>query len=884
MLKLNLKTCLMVVTSLVSGLPIIAFLLWPCTSVYNLNLREVEKRHLVMAEGMAASLEYYRDDLIAAMETFAIDVSEGRALEAQPFIENLDFYHVCVVRKSDGVIVASYLGNDFPCATQLPEHRLAYSTSMVVDGKVTFGGLEHADGPPRVMVFVGLGEHFVQGAISLVTIKKMQSYLQFGETGHAVIVDRSGRVIAHPSAATEESREDLSAVPIVQAIMRGDTGVMQFFSPSNEEDYIGGYTTIPVADWGVMVAQSVNEVQKATVRFNYEVVWVLFVGFLGSLVIAFFTARSFEKRIKDIQDAVVNIAKGTHGARFDEHDRKINIVEFREMEIGVSAIVRKISASEDRYHNLFENVPVASREEDLSGIKRRIDALNCKDVAAFEQYLDAHPEFVVECSQAIEVIDANAASLALYEARNVDDINRVSMKEFKDDSLHFLRDAMIAMYKGETRDTREVSITSISGEVRHVIATWCVLPGYEQSFSRSLMTSVDVTEQVEAEKALHHAQKMEALGQLTGGIAHDFNNLLTVLGGNAELLALDSELDNDLVEPIQNAVKRGAELTQRLLAFSRKQTLKPQSINVLALAKEIGTILRRTLPTNIEIQIIADEETVFVCADPGQLEAALLNLAINARDAMPQGGVLELAFKPATPAQLAGLELQPGEYVVCSVTDNGEGMTDKTLNHAFEPFYTTKGVGKGSGLGLSMVYGFARQSNGTAKIKSVQGQGTTISLFLPQVIEAPEAAASRIPDVDVVKANGLRILVLEDDPEVLKYLERVLSQFGHTVLLAPTIGVAWTLIDDGLGVDLLISDVLLPGRQKGSDFVHDLRQRKPDCPVIFISGHPNVDEAVPDDGNTEWLTKPFSGQDLEDTIQRLLPPQAPPREAVAYAD
>ena len=166
----------MVVTSLVSGLPIIAFLLWPCTSVYNLNLREVEKRHLVMAEGMAASLEYYRDDLIAAMETFAIDVSEGRALEAQPFIENLDFYHVCVVRKSDGVIVASYLGNDFPCATQLPEHRLAYSTSMVVDGKVTFGGLEHADGPPRVMVFVGLVEHFVQGAISLVTIKKMQKH------------------------------------------------------------------------------------------------------------------------------------------------------------------------------------------------------------------------------------------------------------------------------------------------------------------------------------------------------------------------------------------------------------------------------------------------------------------------------------------------------------------------------------------------------------------------------------------------------------------------------------------------------------------------------------------------------------------------------------
>lgn len=856
---------------LVSGLPILVFLMWPYSFFYNQKYEAVEESHLLMAQGIATSLEHYSSDLVAAMETFSADIVEGRAIGARPIFENLHFYRVCVVRKTDGLVISTYLGNEAQCGMRVSAQELATFEQITSDSSVGYGGITASDGPPLMTVIADVGDFFVQAAVQTTMFRELQENVRFGENGHAVITDHRGHIIAHPSTDWMDEGKLVANLPIVEAMMQQMTGVMTFSSPYYGEEMIAGYTFARGANWGVMVVQPVSEFGAVEARFMREVVLILLLGFLGSLCVAFYMARGTEARIKKIQNVVTAIANGFDGMPFEERKRGLNIKEFQSMETGITTMFRKISASETRYRDLFENVPIASREEDLSDFKQRVDALGITDVEIMEKYLDAHPEFIVGCGKSIKVIDANAASLALHAASDISELNDILKTDFKAESQNFIRQLIIAAVQGETRGTIETSITAISGEVRHLIATWCILSGYEGDWSRSLMTSIDVTEQLEAERALRHAHKMEALGQLTGGIAHDFNNLLTVMGGNAELLALDPSHESDLVEPIQNAVNRGAELTQRLLAFSRKQTLQPQSINMLALASEMGKILRRTLGPNIDTRILANKDDLYAHADPGQVEAALLNLAINARDAMPNGGLIELAFDLARPEDLEGLELESGDYIVCSVTDTGEGMSEETLSHAFEPFFTTKGVGKGSGLGLSMVYGFACQSGGTATIESSLGHGSTIRMFLPRTVDASVCTAREIESPANPEADGLRVLVLEDDDEVMKYLDKMLRGFGHHPLRASSIAAAWEIVDAGTAFDLLLSDVLLSGPQKGTDFAKELRLRSPDCPVIFISGYPNADHIEGCDQKTEWLAKPFSGRELAEMIMRLCP-------------
>ncbi len=400
----------------------------------------------------------------------------------------------------------------------------------------------------------------------------------------------------------------------------------------------------------------------------------------------------------------------------------------------------------------------------------------------------------------------------------------------------------------------------------------------DANFLQALANTVGAAMQrARTEEQLFQSQRLEALGQLTGGVAHDFNNLLTVVSGNLQMLeehvAADA-LSANLVKAALRATGRGADLTRKLLAFARRQTLQPRTIDMRQLLTSLADVLKRTLGAHIEVQALVDEDLPPATADPGMLDTALLNLAVNARDAMPQGGTLTFAAALATvdagfAARADGLS--PGRYLQISVTDTGAGMSPAVLARAFEPFFTTKDGGKGSGLGLSLVYGFAKQSGGHVQASSAPGLGTTISLYLP-VDESGMLAPATFGADPAYRGGSETILVVEDDEEVRRVATAFLRKLGYRVLEASDAAGALSQLAREPAVDLLFSDVVLRGETGGPALAREALARHPRLRIAFTSGY--APDALPlreEFGRgVELLSKPYRIDQLARMLRRAL--------------
>ncbi|MEM9032321.1 MAG: ATP-binding protein, partial [Pseudomonadota bacterium] len=378
-----------------------------------------------------------------------------------------------------------------------------------------------------------------------------------------------------------------------------------------------------------------------------------------------------------------------------------------------------------------------------------------------------------------------------------------------------------------------------------------------------------------AEERLQKTQKMEALGQLTGGIAHDFNNLLQVIQGNAEILGGTRGTDLNLTGPILEATQLGGTLTHQLLAFSRLQPLRPEVVDPAEMVENFASLLGRTLGTGVEIDIEAPRDVWPIVADTNQLQNALLNLALNARDAMTGQGRILISCanrRMSIDAARAFEDFAPGDYVVISVSDQGVGMTAEVQARAFEPFFTTKEAGQGSGLGLSTVYGFAKQSGGHAALSSAPGQGTTISIYLGRA-RVPAEPRPIIPDVPVPRGNGEVVLVVEDMHGVRATSARLLRDLGYRVIAVADPGSALRILRSGGEIDVVLCDVVLPGEVSGPGFVRSARRIRPDLRVVFMTGYSADTDGVADAAASRDLLilKPFQKRDvarvLRDTIK-----------------
>jgi PAS domain S-box-containing protein len=387
----------------------------------------------------------------------------------------------------------------------------------------------------------------------------------------------------------------------------------------------------------------------------------------------------------------------------------------------------------------------------------------------------------------------------------------------------------------------------------------------------------DLTEKIAAEDSLRQAQKMETIGQLTGGIAHDFNNILTVITGTIEILAEGVAEDPSLAaiaRMIDEAAVRGAELTQRLLAFARRQPLQPRTTDINTLVVDAAKLLRPTLGEHVEIESAFEDDAWPALVDPSQLANALINLALNARDAMPDGGKLVLETgNVQLDESYARMhdEVMPGPYVMIAVSDTGHGIPAAIRDKVFDPFFTTKGTGKGTGLGLSMVYGFVKQSNGHIKIYSEEGHGTTIKIYLPRADAAAGDAGAALPAL-ALEGGSETILVVEDDPLVRGYVATQLNSLGYTTLTAANAAEALATIDAGKSFDLLFTDVIMPGSINGRQLADEAKRRRPALKVLYTSGY--TENAIVHHGRLDpgvlLLAKPYRKSDLAHMVRVAL--------------
>ena len=535
--------------------------------------------------------------------------------------------------------------------------------------------------------------------------------------------------------------------------------------------------------------------------------------------------------------------------------------------------------SEARYREIFEDSPVAIWEEDWSSIKQYLAQLSSEGADDWNAYFNQNPEQLGLIYDKARIVNISQAALEAYHAPDRHSLGaRLISSQVSEDELVKFGQTLCAFLSGnmslESQAT-EIRFDGSQGIYRKV----AVIPSaYQKDWSRILYSIEDVTEQRETELQLMQAQKMEAVGNLTGGIAHDFNNILAIIKGYAELLGEKTNEGSNLkryILQIDDAADRAAELTHRLLAFSRQQPLQPVVVQLPALVDGMTEMFSRTLGESIEIRNCLEEPVWQVEADPGQLENVLLNLVVNSMHAMPAGGTLE--FKADNllvgSREASSLNLEAGEYARLIVVDNGSGIDANTIGHVFEPFFTTKEVGEGSGLGLSMIYGFAKQSGGTVTIESELNKGTKVSLYLPRAVSANsfnELGGQQTPALD--QKRKPKLLVVEDDISVLGVIVEMLDSLNYNFEVANNGDAALAMIQQNRNIDLLITDIALEGTMSGLELALELRTRCILIPVLFVSGNTprDINDSSKNIGDTHYLKKPFTRADLEKAIHLTL--------------
>jgi PAS domain S-box-containing protein len=519
-----------------------------------------------------------------------------------------------------------------------------------------------------------------------------------------------------------------------------------------------------------------------------------------------------------------------------------------------------------------EIVGASKIAHDISESKRTQKALN-QEIEERRRIFETSQDLILVTNTAGNFVQVSPSSMAIlgYEAAEM--IGHSAVEFIHPDDLDSTRNEMRSARRGH--DMRNFDTRYVHKDGRAVMLTW--MGTWSEPVRRHFFVGRDLTEKHAAEAQFRQAQKMEAVGQLTGGIAHDFNNILTVITGTVGILA-DAVADRPqlaaITKMIDEAAERGASLTKHLLAFARKQPLQPREVDVNALILETEKLLQPTLGEQIEIAPLLAADAWTALVDPGQLTTALLNLALNARDAMPAGGKLALetnnVYLDEGYANMHS-EVTVGNYVMIAVSDTGSGIPAADLEKVLDPFFTTKEVGKGTGLGLSMVFGFVKQSNGHIKIYSEEGHGTTVKVYLPRATGLHQTTAELSASPRIEGGHEV-VLIVEDDALVRRYVITQIESLGYATLEARNAAEALDAIGNAATIDLLFTDVIMPGSMNGRQLVDEALKRRPSLKTLFTSGY--TENAIVHHGRLDsgvlLLAKPYRKSDLARMIRMAL--------------
>ncbi|MEO6839313.1 MAG: PAS domain S-box protein [Bradyrhizobium sp.] len=519
-----------------------------------------------------------------------------------------------------------------------------------------------------------------------------------------------------------------------------------------------------------------------------------------------------------------------------------------------------------------EVVGASAIARDITERKRAEQALS-QQIEERRRIFETSQDLILVTDTKGRFVQVSPSSMTILGYQAAEMIGHSAVEFIHPDDLDSTRAEMRAARRG--RQMRNFETRYVHKDGRAVALTW--MGTWSEPVRRHFFVGRDLTEKQAVEAQYRQAQKMEAVGQLTGGVAHDFNNILTVITGTigilAEAVADRPELEA-IARMIDEAAERGGQLTKHLLAFARKQPLQPREIDVNGLVLETVKLLRPTLGQQIQIDPLLADDSWPALVDPNQLTTAILNLALNARDAMPNGGSLAVETKNVYLDQAYAdmhVEVIPGSYVMIAVSDTGAGIAPKDLERVFDPFFTTKEVGKGTGLGLSMVYGLVKQSNGHIKIYSEQGHGTSVKLYLPRATGVDQGASEMRPSA-AVQGGHEAVLVVEDDALVRKYVLTQIRSLGYSTLEACNAAEALQVIDSATEIDLLFTDVIMPGAMNGRQLVDEALKRRPSLKTLFTSGY--TENAIVHHGRLDsgvlLLAKPYRKPELARMIRMAL--------------
>ena len=519
-----------------------------------------------------------------------------------------------------------------------------------------------------------------------------------------------------------------------------------------------------------------------------------------------------------------------------------------------------------------EVVGASAIARDITERKRAEQALN-QQIEERRRIFETSQDLILVTDTKGTFVQVSPSSMNILGYQPTEMIGHTAVEFIHADDLDSTRNEMRLARRG--RQMRNFETRYVHKDGRAVTLTW--MGTWSEPVRRHFFVGRDLTEKEAAEARYRQAQKMEAVGQLTGGIAHDFNNILTVITGTigilAEAVADRPELEA-IAKMIDEAAERGGQLTKHLLAFARKQPLQPREIDINNLVLETVKLLRPTLGEQIQIDPLLAEDAWPALVDPNQLTTAILNLALNARDAMPTGGSLAIETKniylDEAYAEM-NIEVTPGSYVMIAVSDTGGGIAAKNLERVFDPFFTTKEVGKGTGLGLSMVYGLVKQSNGHIKIYSEEGHGTSVKMYLPRAT-GTDQGISETPALALLRGGHEAVLIVEDDALVRKYVVTQIRGLGYATLEAGNAVEALAIIDSNAVIDLLFTDVIMPGPMNGRRLVDEALKRRPALKTLFTSGY--TENAIVHHGRLDsgvlLLAKPYRKPELARMIRMAL--------------
>jgi len=519
-----------------------------------------------------------------------------------------------------------------------------------------------------------------------------------------------------------------------------------------------------------------------------------------------------------------------------------------------------------------EIIGASKTARDIGESKKTQQALN-QEIEERRRIFETSQDLILVTDTAGRFVQVSPSSMTILGYRPDEMIGHIAVEFIHPDDLDSTRQEMRAARHG--RQMRNFETRYLHKDGQAVTLTW--MGTWSEPVRRHFFVGRDLTEKRAAEAQFRQAQKMEAVGQLTGGIAHDFNNILTVITGTIGILADAVTGDPQLVaiaKMIDEAAERGANLTKHLLAFARRQPLQPREIDVNTLILETVKLLRPTLGEHIQIDPLLAEDAATALVDPSQLTTAILNLALNARDAMPMGGKLALetnnVYLDEGYAAMHS-EVTVGNYVMVAVSDTGSGIPAANLDKVFDPFFTTKEVGKGTGLGLSMVFGFVKQSNGHIKIYSEEGHGTSVKLYLPRATGLHATAVESLAPSGIEGGNEV-VLVVEDDALVRRYVITQIESLGYTTLEASNAAEAMIIINTAASIDLLFTDVIMPGSMNGRQLVDQALKRRPALKTLFTSGY--TENAIVHHGRLDsgvlLLAKPYRKSDLARMFRQAL--------------